>query len=141
MTDCLCLIWKQRRIRWNSIRQRECLVPRHSSVRVPHKDHQSQRRIRKVRKSRIERRAVVSQEKRVNTTTDSRPMLPCLHDRDAASRRWMAILTTNTRTLGSACTRRRSSPPRVDMGLIENPSCTSTRLRVLGQLACTNVNM
>ena len=33
--------------------ERECLVLRHSSVRVPHKDHQSQRRIRKVRKIKI----------------------------------------------------------------------------------------
>ena len=41
---------------------------------------------------------------------------------------------TNTRTLGSACTCRRSSLLRVDEGLIENPSCNSTRLRVLGQL-------
>ena len=30
---------------------------------------------------------------------------------------------------------------RVDKGLIENPSCKSTRLRVLGQLVCTNVSM
>ena len=30
---------------------------------------------------------------------------------------------------------------RVDKGLIVNPSCNSTRLRVLGQLVCTNVNM
>ena len=43
--------------------ERDCLVLRHSSVRVPHKDHQPQRRIRKVRKRRIFRGAVVSQEK------------------------------------------------------------------------------
>ena len=30
---------------------------------------------------------------------------------------------------------------RVDKGLIENPSCKNTRLRVLGQLVCTHVNM
>ena len=33
------------------------------------------------------------------------------------------------------------NPSRVDQGLIENPSCNSTRLRVLGQLVCTYVNM
>ena len=46
-----------------SNRERKCRVLRHSSVRVPHKDHQPQRRTRKVRERRISRRRIVSNGK------------------------------------------------------------------------------
>ena len=49
-------IWEQRRICWISgqtANGTECLVPRHSSVRMSQEDHQHQRQIRKVRKRMI----------------------------------------------------------------------------------------
>ena len=87
-----------------------------SSVRVLDKDHQTQRRIRKVRKSSKEKYEEPSPKKKSRYDQGQSsyhcqaPTLPCLRDSDAASVRWMAMFTTNTRTLGSACTCRRSSP-------------------------------
>ena len=53
----------QHSLEFSSAYERECLVLRHISVRVLHKDQHPQRRIRKVRRSRIWSGETVSQEK------------------------------------------------------------------------------
>ena len=90
MTDCLLLVWKQRRIHWTSIRQ-----PRQRSVRVYQEDHQRQRRIRKVREKTFKRSNRLPRN-RVDTSMDSRGKPPgkTQHKKQLSSRQPRANFST-----------------------------------------------
>ena len=60
---------------------------RHSSVRVPHKDHQPQRRIREVRKKQNMKRRSRLPRERADTTSDSRGAPPGTTQKQETSER------------------------------------------------------
>ena len=117
---------------------------RHSSVRVPHKDHQSRKRTRKVQKNK-EEQSSPKKEESIRPRTVELPVPEAGGSLPPRPGRGLTTVDGDGDDEHPHARQRmhvqKIITSRVDKGLIENPSCKSTRLTVLGQLACTNVNV